>query len=56
MLFMCFGMLCKCFRNVLEIVYIHLRNNLEITDPNSVLDGNIDVFLEAELYKLKDKK
>jgi peptide chain release factor 2 len=28
-----------------------LRNNLESTDPESVLDGNIDIFLEAALYK-----
>jgi len=30
-----------------------LRNNLENTDPESVLDGDIDSFLEAELYKTK---
>jgi len=28
-----------------------LRNNLENTDPESVLDGNIDSFLEAALYQ-----
>ena len=28
-----------------------LRNNLENTDPDSVLDGDIDGFLEAALYK-----
>ncbi len=28
-----------------------LRNNLEITDPDSVLDGDIDEFLEAALYQ-----
>ena len=33
-----------------------LRNNLENTDPDSVLDGNIDGFLEAMLYKTKEKK
>ena len=27
-----------------------LRNNLEITDPDSVLDGDIDDFLESALY------
>ena len=32
-----------------------LRNNLEITDPDSVLDGDIDPFLEAALYKTKKK-
>ncbi len=30
-----------------------LRNNLENTDPESVLDGDIDDFLEAALYKQK---
>jgi peptide chain release factor 2 len=30
-----------------------LRNNLENTDPESVLDGDIDGFLEAALYKSK---
>ena len=33
-----------------------LRNNLENTDPESVLDGEIDEFLEAALYQTKDKK
>ncbi len=28
-----------------------LRNNLEITDPDGVLDGEIDEFLEAALYQ-----
>ena len=32
-----------------------LRNNLENTDPDSVLDGDIDSFLEAALYKKKEK-
>ena len=32
-----------------------LRNNLENTDPESVLDGDIDEFLEAALYKTKEK-
>ena len=32
-----------------------LRNNLENTDPDSVLDGDIDPFLEAALYKTKKK-
>ena len=32
-----------------------LRNNLENTDPDSVLDGDIDEFLEAALYKMKEK-
>ncbi len=30
-----------------------LRNNLENTDPDSVLDGDIDSFLEAALYQHK---
>ena len=30
-----------------------LRNNLENTDPDSVLDGDIDSFLEAALYQNK---
>jgi peptide chain release factor 2 len=30
-----------------------LRNNLENTDPDSVLDGDIDSFLEAALYQYK---
>ena len=33
-----------------------LRNNLENTDPESVLDGDIDEFLETALYKAKDKQ
>lgn len=33
-----------------------LRNSLENTDPESVLDGNIDGFLEAALYQNKEKK
>ena len=33
-----------------------LRNNLENTDPDSVLDGDIDEFLEAALYQTKKKK
>jgi len=33
-----------------------LRNNLENTDPSSVLDGDIDEFLEAALYQNKEKK
>jgi len=32
-----------------------LRNNLENTDPESVLDGEIDGFLEAALYENKSK-
>ena len=31
-----------------------LRNNLENTDPDSVLDGDIDGFLEAALYQTKN--
>jgi len=31
-----------------------LRNNIENTDPESVLDGDIDLFLETSLYKFKD--
>ena len=30
-----------------------LRNNLENTDPDGVLDGDIDSFLEAALYQYK---
>ena len=30
-----------------------LRNNLENTDPEEVLDGDINDFLEAALYKTK---
>jgi len=33
-----------------------LRNNLENTDPDGVLNGDIDEFLEAALYKTKEKK
>ena len=33
-----------------------LRNNLENTDPESVLDGNINGFLEAALYQSKNEK
>ena len=33
-----------------------LRNNLENTDPESVLDGDINGFLEAALYQSKGKK
>jgi len=32
-----------------------LRNNLENTDPESVLDGDIDSFLESALYKKGEK-
>ena len=32
------------------------RNNLENTDPDSVLDGDIDGFLEAAPYQTKNKK
>ena len=32
-----------------------LRNNLENTDPESVLDGHIDSFLESALYQTKEK-
>ena len=32
-----------------------LRNNLENSDPESVLDGDIDEFLEAALYQTKGK-
>ena len=32
-----------------------LRNNLENTDPDSVLDGDIDSFLEAALYQTREK-
>ena len=32
-----------------------LRNNLENTDPDSVLDGDIDSFLEAALYQTTKK-
>ena len=30
-----------------------LRNNIENTDPDSVLNGDIDIFLESALYKSK---
>ena len=33
-----------------------LRNNIENTNPESVLDGEIDGFLEAALYQTKGKK
>jgi len=33
-----------------------LRNNLENTDPENVLNGEIGEFLEAALYQSKDKK
>jgi len=33
-----------------------LRNNIENTDPDSVLDGDINGFLEAALYQSKDKQ
>jgi len=33
-----------------------LRNNLENTDPESVLDGDIDSFLEEALYQTTEKK
>ena len=33
-----------------------LRNNLENTDPESVLDGDLDGFLEAALYQTKGNK
>ena len=33
-----------------------LRNNLENSDPEGVLDGDIDGFLESALYKTKEKK
>ena len=33
-----------------------LRNNLENTDPESVLDGDINGFLEAALYQSKNKE
>ena len=32
-----------------------LRNNIENSDPESVLDGDIDGFLEAALYHTKEK-
>ena len=33
-----------------------LRNNTESTDPEHILDGNIDFFLEAALYQTKENK
>jgi len=33
-----------------------LRNNLENTDPESVLDGDIDQFLETALYQTRNKR
>ena len=33
-----------------------MRNNLENTDPSSVLDGEINGFLEAALYQTKKNK
>ena len=33
-----------------------LRNNLENTDPDRVLDGDIDSFLEAALYQKRENK
>ncbi len=30
-----------------------LRNNRENTDPESVLDGDLDGFLEAALYRIE---
>ena len=33
-----------------------LRNNKENSDPESVLDGDIDEFLEAALYQTKVDK
>ena len=33
-----------------------LRNNLENTDPESVLNGDIEEFLEGALYQTKEKK
>ena len=32
-----------------------LRNNLENTDPEGVLNGEIDSFLEAALFQMKQK-
>ena len=32
------------------------RTNFESTNPNKVLDGDIDEFLESSLYKINDKK
>ena len=33
-----------------------LRNNLENTNPEKVLNGDIDGFLEAALYQNKEKE
>ena len=33
-----------------------LRSNLENTDPEKVLNGDIDGFLEARLYQIRGKK
>ena len=33
-----------------------LRYNIENTNPDKVLDGDIDEFLETALYKAKDKQ
>ena len=33
-----------------------LRNNYENTNPDSVLNGDIDSFLENSLFRLKGKK
>ena len=33
-----------------------LRNNIENTDPENVLNGDIDSFLEAALYQTQDKQ
>ena len=33
-----------------------LRSNIENTDPSSVLDGDIDIFLENALYQVKKKE
>ena len=32
-----------------------LRNSSERTDPENVLDGDIDNFIEAALYQIKEK-
>ena len=39
-----------------KILVKDLRNNLENTDPESVLDGDINGFLEAALYQSKIKE
>ena len=33
-----------------------LRNNVESTDPEKVLNGDLDLFLEAALYKMEEKQ